>query len=202
MKPKITTLLLLAGTIFLFSFSGKHEIGKCYISFDNATDLKLSATNRLPENSDKFRKVSTENGDATISRLDGYRILYNNKKNATFVNLKVELSDPGSYGKDTANILSNLKYLNHKDEKDMETTDLIQQRYNGYIIYGLSRKSIEEGYILGSFVMFPGNNIIVYFYFQNIKPDYRQFDNLNDYKRQRNGFLGLYTFYLRDCKDK
>lgn len=83
-----------------------------------------------------------------------------------------------------------------------ETKDLVTLKYNNYVIYGISRNSIDRGSTLGTFVMFPGNNIIVYFYFQNLKPEYRNFKDLEDYKGQRNGFLGNYTYNLNTCTSK
>lgn len=159
------------------------------------------APDRLPESAAKPREVKTSNGPAVISVTDGYRILYNNNKNAPFVNLKVELSDPTSYGSDTLNVLANLKYLTSSSQ-DMESKDLIELSYNGYKIYGLSRSGIDKGTTLGIFVIFPGNNTIIYVYFNNVSADLRHFNNLTEYKIERNGFLGNYTNHLRQCKDK
>lgn len=69
--------------------------------------------------------------------------MYNNKKKAPFVNLKLELSEPAAYARDTASILENLKYLNLQGT-NMENKDLI-----------------EAGSTFGSFDMFPGDNVIV-----------------------------------------
>lgn len=161
----------------------------------------MVAPQRLPENAEKSRLVLTENGEVEVSRIDGYRVLYNNKKKVPFVNLKVEVSEADSYGSDTVAILNNLRYLNSKG-KNMETKDLIEINYNGYRIYGLSRNGIEEGSILGSFVMFPGETVTVYFDFNNLKPEVRNFKSLEDYKTQRNQFFGAYTNHLKSCRGK
>ena len=163
--------------------------------------MTAAAPDRLPESSAKPRQIKTNDGEVEISVTDGYRILYNNNKNAAFVNLKVELSDPKSYDKDTLNVLANLKYLN-SISTDMETKDLVELSFNGYKIYGLSRNGIEKGSTLGVFAIFPGNNTIVYIYFNNLKPEFRHFENLIEYKTERNGFLGNYTLHLKTCKDK
>ncbi|AYB34057.1 hypothetical protein D4L85_27295 [Chryseolinea soli] len=84
----------------------------------------------------------------------------------------------------------------------METKDLIELEFNGYKVYGLSRGSIETGSTLGIFVMFPGNDVTVYFYFNNMKPEYRNFESVNDYKKQRDQFIEEYTKYLTTCKDE
>ncbi len=195
----ISTLLVITA---LYSFSPKqNEISNCYINFNKASKLSMASPERLPATAEKERQLQTENGEVEVSRLDGYRVLYNNKYKVPFINVKVELSDSESYGKDTAYILENLKYLNSQG-KNMETSDLIQLSYNGYIIYGLSRNTIEEGSTLGSFVMFPGNEVTVYFDFNNLKPEVRNIESLDDYKSQRNAFFGGYTSHLKNCSDK
>jgi hypothetical protein len=194
-------LILLSAVLFL-CFTSDNEIGKCYLAYKGTSELKAAEADRLPSTANKTRKLPTDNGEKDLTILDGYRILYNNKKNAPFVNVKVELSDPSRYGADTTNVLANLKHLNRVDSTTMISKDLVVLRYNNYVIYGISRNSIDKGAILGSFVIFAGNNIIVYFDFQNLKPEYRQFKDLMDYQGDRNGFLGNYTYNLNVCTGK
>ncbi|MEO8769882.1 MAG: hypothetical protein ABI402_07350 [Ferruginibacter sp.] len=196
-KMKILSPLLLVGVL---SFSLKNEIGNCFISFNKASNLQLSATERLPQTADRFRKVKTAKGEVAITRIDGYRVLYNNKKQVPFVNLKIEQSNHGSYGADTLNIIENLKFLNASTP--METKDILQLNYNGYNIYGLSRKSVENGTTLGIFAIFAGNDVIAYIYFNNLKPEVSNFTDLEDYKKQRNLFLQEYTSHLKNCLGK
>ena len=201
MKSKILVVLTLVLTIALSSFKNEYEIGKCFISLTTATNLTAATPDRLPETSEKNRTVKTENGEVEVTRIDGYRILYNNDKKAPFVNLKVELSDQNSYETDQKHLIDNLKYLN-AHSPGMETKELIELKFNGYKILGLSRNSIETGRILGSFIMFPGNGVTVYFDFNNLKPDYRNFESVDDYRKQRDKFLEDYTRHLTTCSDK
>lgn len=179
----------------------KYEISQCYLSFNNATNLIAAEPDKLPEKAEKFRPVITANGGVNISRIAGYRILYNNGKKAPFVNLKVELSEKKSYEKDKKIIIEHLGYLND-NTPEMETKELIEMEFNGYKVYGLSRGTIESGSTLGTFVMFPGNGVTVYFYFSNLKPEYRNFESVEDYKLQRDRFIDEYTKYLTLCKPK
>jgi hypothetical protein len=200
MKSKniiLTTLLL---TIALLSFTNKNEIGKCFISFTTATNLTAAEPDRLPETSEKVRTVKTENGEVEVTRIDGYRVLYNNNKKVPFVNLKVELSEQNSYDTDQKRLLDNLKYLN-AHSTNMETKELTELKVNGYKISGLSPGTIETGSTLGTFIMFPGNGVTVYFYFNNLKPDFRNFESVEDYKKQRDKFLDEYTKHLTTCSD-
>jgi hypothetical protein len=201
MRSKLTLFSTVLLTTLILSFTSKNEIGQCYISFKTSTNLTVADPDRLPETSEKVRTVKTDNGEVEVTRIDGYRVLYNNDKKAPFVNLKVELSEKNSYDKDQKNLVDNLKYLN-SHSTGMETKDLIELQFNGYKIYGLSRGAIETGSILGTFVMFPGNGVTVYFYFNNMKPEYRNFESVDDYKKQRDRFIDEYTKYLTTCNDK
>jgi hypothetical protein len=198
--PNKYFLFIAVSLVAVFSsFTPSHEISSCFISFKGSIKLKTLEPDRLPENSEKVRKLKTDNGDVDVSRVDGYRVLYNNDKNVPFVNLKVELSSPESYEKDKIALVDNLKYLN-SHSVGMETQDLIELHFNGYRIFGLSRGSIEAGSNLGTFVMFPGNGVTVYFYFNNLKPEYRNFESVEEYKKLRDNFIDSYTKHIKTCK--
>lgn len=200
MKIKIFLSSIALLTITLLGFKNKDEISNCFIAFNTATGLTATKPDRLPETAEKTRTVTTEHGEVEITRLDGYRVLYNNDKGVPFVNLKVELSAPDAYATDQQRLIENLEYSNHHSI-GMETKELIGLQLNGYKIWGLSRGSIEAGSTLGTFIMFPGKGITVYFYFNNLKPGYRNFESLEDYKKQRDRFLEEYTRHLSACKD-
>jgi hypothetical protein len=201
MKSKLLVFSTLLLTTLLLSFTFRNEISECYFSFKSATSLTPAAPDRLPEPSRKSRIVKTDNGEVEVTCTDGYRVLYNNDKNVPFVNLKVELSEKKAYDKDRKNLIDNLKYLN-AHSTNMETKDLIELEFNGFKIYGLSRGTIETGSTLGTFVMFPGNGVTVYFYFNNLKPEVRNFESLDDYKKQRDRFIDEYTGHLKTCDSK
>lgn len=198
MKSKILLLTSVLISTLLFSFTDKYQIDQCYISFTNATGLVTDTPDRIPKNSEKARNIKTENGEVEVSRIDGYRLVYYTEKNAPFVNIKAELSKKNSYGNDQKGLIDNLTYLNSQSP-GMETKALIELEFNGYKIFGLGRGSIESGSILGSFVMFPGNGVTIYFYFNNSNPADRSFQNVEEYKKQRDRFLEEYTKYIKTC---
>lgn len=201
MTSKLILFSAMLLATYLISFTGTNQIKQCYISFKKATNLTAASPDRLPASSEKTRIVPTAAGQVEVSRIDGYRILYNNNKKAPFVNLKVELSEPKAYNQDKTNLIYNLKFLN-SHSMGMETKDLIELEFNGYKVYGISRAAIETGSTLGTFIMFPGNGVTVYFYFNNMKPKYRNFETVSEYKKQRDRFMNEYTKYLKICKDK
>ena len=201
MKPKLTLFSIILVIGLLLGFTSKNEIGKCYISFKTATNLSSAEPERLPQSSEKVRVVKTDHGEVEITRIDGYRVLYNNDKQATFVNLKIELSEKKSYTSDQKGLVDNLKYL-ISHSPGMEK-DLIELEFNGYKVFGISReKIVSSNSTLGIFVMFPGNNVTVYFYFNNLNPELSNFDGVDDYKKQRDKFIDEYTKYLTTCKNK
>jgi len=198
---KAITLSISFSALILLSFTLTSPINNCYLSFSKANKLVMMPPEHMPEENDHTRSLATEKGNINITILDGYRVLYNNNKNVPFVNLKVERSKPDVYETDKANLLANLSYLN-SHSSGMETKDLIVLNYNGFKIYGLSRNGIEAGSTLGIFIMFPGDDTTVYFYFNNLKPEFRNFESLDDYKAQRNTFIADYTKHLVACKGK
>lgn len=198
-KPLFITALF--GTVSLFAFIDNPEISKCYITFKKASGLTVSPPVQLPADNDHSRTLATAKGDAKITIADGYTVLYNNKRKSPFINLKVELSQPQNYAADTVNVLENLSYLNSKST-DMQSDKLLTMHYNGFNIYGLSRKSLDAGSTLGIFAMFPGNNTIVYFYFNNLSAETRTLKSIEDYQGLRNDFIGQYTAYIKNCSGK
>lgn len=193
--------ILLSVFILTFSFSSiavDKTIDPCFVSFEDATHLNAAAPNKLPKDQAKARKLQTAEGVVKVSRIDGYRVVYKNENKELFVTLIVELSSPKKHEADKTNLLANLYYLNLITE-DMETEELIELEFNDYTLYGIGSSTIEEGETLGIFVMFPGNDVIVYFYFQNIDEDDRHFQTLDEFKTERDLFLDEYTLHLSEC---
>ena len=202
MKTKTLGSLIAASALAFFAFTTTIQLKNCYVSYKGSKTLSATAPFVLPPSEAKPRKVTTNNGEVEISQIEGCKIEYNNTKNSPFVDLKVVLSSPQAYTADTANVVAYLKYLN-SITPNMETKDLIQLNFNGYKIYGISSSVIEKSKrTLGSFVVFPGNNTILYIDFNNLRPEQRDYETIIDYKTKRNGFLGDYTLHLKNCADK
>lgn len=198
MKKLLLVTLLFTGLTSSY-FTQSSIIDNCYINFEGVKNLTAKTPDKLPESAALPREVDTEEGKVAVSRIAGYRVLYLNDKNAPFVNLKVEKSAKGSYESDKENLIKNLRYL-LKVSGGMKTNDIIELKLGGQKVYGLSRNSIEKGSVLGTFIMFPGNDIVVYFYFKNLKPEYRNFKSLKDYEKQRDRFIKKYVKHIKKCK--
>lgn len=196
-NPLIILLLALLGSLPAGSASAR-GIDACYLSFRDATGLSLVKTDHLPPQAEKFRLIKTDSGEAQISRLDGYRIIYHNVFDAEFVNIKVEQSDPDLYAIDTQLILRHFVYMN-SHSRNMETSMLIRLDVDGYTLWGVNRDGVDNENNIGTYVMFPGNGVVVYFYFNRIDPDYRRYNTLAEFKTLRDQFIKEYVRYIRGC---
>lgn len=188
--------------IGLCAFARHSDIKPCYLSFKKAHDLKAQPAEHIPETISKTRMLATETGEVPITITDAYLVTYNNKKKAPFVDMKIELYKPEDYEQNKKNVLASLLYTNAQATGMELTGKLIELNYNGYTAYGFSRADINKGHLLGKFVIFPGDNIIVYLSFKNIDPNKSHFKTATEYKAYRNDFIGEYTAHIAACKGK
>lgn len=178
---KQARLLALLISFGFFSFKGAEGLRNCYTSFRGDGTNSAGAPEQLLETS-KARMVMTESGQVPISQLNCYKLQYTNDKGAAFVNVKVITLDPKEYNTDKQNLLANLRYMN-SHSKAMESSDVRELRKNGYLVYGISRNSVETGNsILGTYVMFPDDSTAIYFYFNNADAPVRSFHDVDEYK--------------------
>jgi len=193
---KFTSIALVCAALFFVSFTrSEHSIPACYTSFKAAEGLKMQALVELTE-TEKTIILETATGNVSMTVIAGYSVAYINKNNAAVITLKVVQADAATYAKDTAEALTNLNYLNNKDN-NRESKGLITLNYNGYKIYGISHNTTTDKGPQGSFVMFPGKNIMVYITFNNVAGST---ESLDDYKGRRNAFLGAYTAHVQNCR--
>jgi hypothetical protein len=194
-------LMVLLIIVVSVGFTAKETIRGCFTSFKGIPGVTLTSTDRLPETSERFRTLKTNTGEVTVSRIDGYRILYNTIKGGNLVNLKVELSDSGKYETDKKGILDNLQFMISHTQGLTSATPLEIEK-NGYKIYGLNRNSIDtKATTLGTYILFPGNNTTVYFYFENLDTDKRDYKDMEEFVTIRDKFLDEYTQHINDCKE-
>jgi len=195
---KILSTILLA-TLFL-SATPKSKIEPFFIEFKSTEKLNPSEPDVIQKDADKFKIVETDLGAVKVSRLEGYKISYITDQRIAAVNLKVELSDKKSYDKDQMNLINNFRFIN-SNLTDVEAKDLIELEYNGYKIYGYSKSNVGKVGALGTFVMFPGEGVVVYFDFYNISPESALFKSVDQYKKQRTAFLEEYTKFIKENQD-
>ena len=195
---KILSTLLLA--IVFLSAAPKSKIEPFFITFNTTEKLKPSEPDVIQKDAEKFKIVETDLGGVKVTRLEGYKITYNTEQKLAAVNLKVELSDKKSYEKDQMNLINNLRFMN-SNLKEVEEKDIIELEYNGYKVFGYSSASVGKIGALGSFVMFPGDGVVVYFDFYNISPESALFKTVDQYKKQRTAFLEEYTKFVKENQE-
>lgn len=188
-------------SLLFFSFAFKNDIGSCYYGFNNYTGLTGTVPERYSDADKKPRQLQLRKGKAKIKPLDGYKIDYKNEKNAVFVKLRIEQTDESTYGEDTLNVLSNLQKLASKRNDLENKKELSILRFNSYVIHGYKLSNIDQP-STERFVIFPAKGIILYFDFFCLRSEERHYLDPSDYRGERNGFLGNYTFALRRCADK
>ena len=69
MKTNLTLFSTILLSNLILSFTSKNEIGQCYISFNTSTNLTAAPPDRLPENSEKIRKLTTDNGEVEVGSI-------------------------------------------------------------------------------------------------------------------------------------
>lgn len=174
----------------------------CYSNFDGVKGITKGKMSILPvKNPISYRSLPTLNGVVKVSYTSGIRTLYNNDKKMPFVSLKVESSSPQAYSSDTLNYVNYLKYVIPLAKK-FTSDDVLKIKKNGYTIYGYINKTIEGSTILGSFVIFPRKDIIIYIDFINQNPMYRSYENINQLNEQIDLFLKEYTIKIKECSPK
>lgn len=203
LKTKIWLQILV--TIFLtiqISISqAQSQIDACFVNFKPYAGISIGGTNHLPGNKVTYRQLPTANGVVKISQQNGTRVIYNNNKNAPFINLKVEMSVPNLYKQDQQGIIQYLNYL-VKVSKDVQDNHLNKVIKNGYVLYNYTTNDFAKSRVLSSYVFFPKKDIIVYIDFQNVKPPYKSYNSVHDFVMQRDTFLDAYTMSLKKCLEK
>lgn len=192
MKFIITTLAFTAIILFTSFTKGEHSIPGCYTSF-KAEGLKTKPAETLPD-AEKIVNAATAEGNKAIVFTNGYKVAYTNKSKATVITLKVLQANADAFAKDTAGALANMRYLTNGGAA---SKNLITLHYNGYTIYGINQNSAADKSTRGNFVMFTGNDIIVYITFYTIAGSQ---ESMEDYEGRRNAFLGAYTAHLQNCR--
>lgn len=196
MKYTIISLFLFVLLYALCAFNVFEGTDSCYITFHTSGGLTAAQPDRLPESAvaDKYRILNIGDDTVHVSTLDGYRILYNNVHGAPFINMKVELSDEASYEQDKKHLHRMLQRL-----ADTENIEVEKHKVNGFTIFGVSDQTFQHGSNLATYIMFPKKNIVVYFYFNNLREAYSNVKNLEDFRQQRDFFFEEYTAHLTKC---
>jgi hypothetical protein len=153
--------------------------------------LKIVQADRLVPRP-KIRGVDTADGYKRILMIDGYRLLLAYPETRYFANLKVEKSDASLYANDKQAIIESLKLIHsqgHNVDRNIENKNL-----KSFDLYGLDNPVIEIDGPIGMYLLFKDSEqIVITIYFLNQNPNFRKFQNYEEYQQLRDKFLNEFT---------
>lgn len=190
---------LLAASIQGWTTLLNSQIPSCYTSYDGGKNLSARAPDVLPKANAVPQERKTAGGTVHVSLEEGYRILYDNEYGVPFINLKVERSTEGMYEQDQQHLLDHLKYLISSTD-GLTSERLLAFDVEGTKVYGFSRSSLDNGSILSTLIAFPGDHTVVYFYFNNLKPEYSPHSTIKKFEKSRDRFVKEYLHSLEACR--
>lgn len=136
------------------------------------------------------RTVHTAQTDEKIEVVHGIslRIAY---EKIPFASLKAERLETYPYPNDKHALIESLRYLSGK--WDMEATERWPSTMNGFQVYGINPKRLEDG-VLSVYLLFhDADQIVVTLYLLNAPPESPKFRTLDEYRALRDKFLKTYT---------
>lgn len=187
--------LSLALVTSLCSFAPKpKDNSACYTSFTDPKGLKATVPQKKVAAAASTQFQDIQGASAVVAAAESYDVAYSNKKKQIFVTLKVQPSPDQLDPDHKEGILEHLKNKS-RAWAAAESKDLIELDYNGYHFYGLSANTTKTD-TLSLFVCFTEERNAVYLCFLNAS---KSFKTMEEFKSLRNGFIGDYTNYLREC---
>lgn len=166
------------------------------IPFDNLSrytqcDLGPFKVEETAERDRPFvRTVHTAQTDWKIEVVHGIslRIAY---EKTPFATLKAERLETYPYPNDKHTLIESLRDLSGK--WNMEATVPWPSTMNGFQVYGINPKQLEDG-VLSVYLLFHDpDQIVVTLYLLNTPPESSKFRTLNEYRALRDKFLKTYT---------
>jgi hypothetical protein len=210
MKPRYLPKFLIAFVIFGSLTSPARSVGQSAARDDSLkpftacsleSGLKIVQVDRLPKDV-KSRKVETSKGEQKISLADGYRLMvaYNDKRD-WFANMKVEKSVAADYERDKEGVIENLKWAASTTNK-LQDPEPIKVSFNGFEGYGTSKRSLDDGDMLGIYVFFSdADRIIMTIYFINQNVNRKRFQTIEEWRTVRDEFLNTYTTCINSKRE-
>ncbi len=136
------------------------------------------------------RTVHTAQTDWRIEVVHGIslRIAY---EKTPFASLKAERLETYPYANNKHTLIESLRYLS--GTWDMEAAKPWPSTMNGFEVYGINLKQLEDG-VLSVYLLFhDADQIVVTLYLLNTPPESPKFRTLDEYRALRDKFLKTYT---------
>lgn len=193
MKTSVYYLLVLFTLSGLFSFAPCSSIAPCFTSFARVAGVKRVSQEPL---SGAEKQLETAEGMVTIAHQGGSRVQYAFKRTTPFATLRIEHSAPDMHETNAAHVLNHLRFLNAAAGNG----ELVELNYNGHAFYGARSGNDQAEGAYETFVMFPEQDVVVYFEFKGPPKDTSVFKSQAGYLAERNRFLGAYASHVNSCK--
>ena len=130
------------------------------------------------------RSVQTLSGTRSVSMLDGYRVILATSQGKPFVNLKVELSAPGSAAADRDAVREQMQAFSSRRSPDQK--ELQRTLKPGIEVLDLHQPSLARSGPISFYSMFvPKRSIIATLYVLNQAPEGRAFTTYGEYEALR-----------------
>jgi hypothetical protein len=191
-------ILLIVGFVFCAFIAGKGVLN-CMTSFKGNTSFSLFRTDHNGAYSKPYRIVKTTNGDEKITVIDSYNLFYQNSFKANSAKVKIEKSAEGGYNVDKEIVLDNLKYM-IANTKHVSSNKIEEIKYGNSTFYGMTKSEINLGTFAGNYVLFPGENLVCYINFLNVKKDSSDTKTIEEFIIKRNQFFQELDASLKKCK--
>ncbi len=178
---------------------------KCLLSLKNLGKVKARKPDNTSSDTHTGYPLQTLNGEVKISILEEYLKFYELKfrdegerTSRLFVSLFIRTLDAGSFSGDSLKIIEYLKYERSR-LKQPESADLTVIDYNGFKFIGTSSATLKQENDLATFVLFPGNNYVVFFDFSNNPGIKNYYNTIDEFRSRRNDFFAAYSNQIKKC---
>jgi hypothetical protein len=190
--------VLVVGFVFCAFIAAKGVLS-CITNFKGNTSYSLYRTDHNGAYSKPFRIVKTTNGDEKITVVDSYNLFYQNSFKLNTAKVKIEKSSEEGYPVDKEIVLDNLNFM-IANTKHVSSNKVEEIKYGNSTFYGMTKNDINVGTFAGNYVLFPGENLVCYINFLNVKKDSSDTKTIEEFIVKRNQFFQDLDASLKKCK--
>lgn len=191
-------VLLVVGFVFCAFIASKSAL-TCITNFKGSTSFSLYRTDHNGAYSKPFRIVKTTNGNEKVTVVDSYNLFYQNSFKLNSAKVKIEKSTDDGYNVDKEIVLDNLKYM-ISSTKHVSSNKIEEIKYGNSTFYGMTKDAMNVGTFAGNYVFFPGENLVCYVNFLNVKKDSSDTKTIEEFIDKRNQFFQDLDASLKKCK--
>ena len=174
------------------------QIPKCYLHFEGNDQFKLSDSKLQSKNSTLTIEFKIEkNKTIRTTLVDEYRAEFKNENGDITLKQRIELSWNKKYKE---YVLSNYKLIDEYYKSGHEGDTILRKfKIDDFDVHGFTASEINSP-ILGNYVIFPTDKMVVYFQFLNSKDEHLK--SIEDFTLERDLLIKSYLESVRECTKK